>query len=362
MNDINLMRRAYHLALKAKGQTSPNPLVGCVLVKGKTIIAEGWHRRCGADHAEVVALKKAGKRACGARMFVTLEPCHHYGRTPPCVDRIIESGVKEVVVGMKDPNPLTNGRSIAKLRRSGIKIKTGILQDELKSMNEAFIKYVTKRMPFVAVKSAQSLDGKIATVKGDSKWITSEAARKYARRIRDEYDAILVGINTVLKDNPRLTGSKKTKRLKKIVLDSTLKISPKARLFSGSKPGEVILATTEKASKAKIERFLKNGICVLVCPQLNGKVDIKGLFKKLARMEIASILVEGGAHVIGSVLKLKLADKFYCYIAPVIMGDQNALSSVVGLNVKTIGRSVRLKNIKVKNIGRDVLAEGYFGY
>jgi len=161
MNDIDYMNRAYHLALKAKGKTSPNPLVGSVIVKGNKIIAEGWHRRCGADHAEAVALKKAGRRALGARMYVTLEPCNHYGRTPPCVDQIIKSGIKEIIIGMKDPNPLTNGKSIAKLRRAGIKTKAGVLQKELEAMNEAFIKYATTKMPFVAVKAAQSLSGKL---------------------------------------------------------------------------------------------------------------------------------------------------------------------------------------------------------
>lgn len=347
------------MALKAKGQTSPNPLVGSVIVKGKNIVAEGWHRRCGADHAEVAALKKAGRRAHGARMYVTLEPCHHYGRTPPCVDRIIESGIKEIMIGMKDPNPLTNAKSIAKLRRAGVKTKVGFLQKELAVMNEAFIKYTTKRMPLVAVKSAQSLDGKIATAKGCSKWITSEAARKYARRVRDEFDAILVGINTVLRDDPRLSADRKTKHLKKVVLDSSLKIPPNARLFSGAKPSDVILATTDKASARKRTDFLKRGVHVIVCPRRDGRIDLTWLFKELAGREITSILVEGGAHVVGSVLKARLADKIYCYIAPVIFGDQNALTSVAGLDIGRVGQAVRLKSITVEKIGKDLLVRGY---
>ena len=209
MQDDHFMQKALDLALKGKGETSPNPLVGCVIVKRNRIIAEGWHRRCGSDHAEIIALKKAGSQARGAEMYITLEPCNHYGRTPPCVDRIIKSGIKKVVIGMKDPNPLTNGKSIAKIGRAGIKTKIGVLKEESEIINEAFVKYIKKRMPFVAVKCAQSLDGKVATAKGQSKWITSEETRKLTRKIRDEFDAILVGITTVIKDNPRLNGSKK---------------------------------------------------------------------------------------------------------------------------------------------------------
>ncbi|MBN1870710.1 MAG: bifunctional diaminohydroxyphosphoribosylaminopyrimidine deaminase/5-amino-6-(5-phosphoribosylamino)uracil reductase RibD [Candidatus Omnitrophica bacterium] len=360
MNDIDYMNLAYRLALKARGRTSPNPLVGCVIVRGKTIIAEGWHRRCGADHAEVVALKKAGRRSRGARMYVTLEPCYHYGRTPPCVDAVIESGIKEVMIGMKDPNPFTNGKSIAKLRRAGIKTRVGILQKELRAMNEAFIKYATKKMPFVAVKSAQSLDGKIATAKGDSQWITSLAARKYARRLRDDFDAIMVGINTVLKDNPRLNGAKKTKGLKKIVIDSLLKIPTKSLLFSGTNPSDIILATTAKASLKKRLAFQKRGVRVMVAPQSEGKVDLKWLFKQLAKNEVTSILAEGGAQTIGSVLKEKLADKIFCYVAPVILGDDKALASVVGFNIEKISQAVPLKNIVSEKIGHDILIQGYF--
>ncbi len=359
MSDIDYMYQAQRLALKAKGATSPNPLVGSVIVKGDKVIAEGWHRCCGADHAEIIALKKAGKRARGARMYVTLEPCHHYGHTPPCVDQIIQSGIKDVIIGMRDPNQLTNGKSIAKLRRAGIKVKVGICQKELETVNEAFIKYTIHKMPFIAVKSAQSLDGKIATAQGHSQWITSEATRRFARDIRDEYDAILVGINTVLKDNPKLSGNKKTKRLKKIILDSSLKISPKARLFSGTKSSDIFLVTTKKASIRKKAAFLKKGIHVIVCPQQRGKFDLKWLFKELAKREIVSVLVEGGAHVIGSTLKEKLADKIYIYIAPIILGDQKALSSVVGINIEKINKAIRLKRVTLKQIKHDILLEGY---
>lgn len=347
------------LALKGRGRTSPNPVVGAVIVRGRRVIAEGWHRRCGGEHAEIIALKKAGLRARGATLYVTLEPCFHYGRTPPCVDRIIHGGIRRVVVGAKDPNPRTHGKSIAKLRRQGIRLTVGLLQDEITAMNEAFNKYITKRIPFVAAKCAQTLDGKIATAVGHSKWITSPQSREYARRIRDEFDAICVGANTVLKDDPRLNGKGKTKKLKKIILDSRLRISPKARLFSGTRPQDCILAVTKKAPVAKIKRFEQKGVTVIRCPQRGGRVDMRWLFKALAKREIVSILLEGGARVIGQALSDKLIDKFYIYVAPKILGDQNALSSVVGINAVQINKAVSLKKLTLRKIGKDVLITGY---
>ena len=359
MTHTEYMRRAIELALKGRGKTSPNPMVGSVIVKGNRIIAEGWHARCGGDHAEVVALKKAGERARGGRMYVTLEPCHHYGRTPPCVDQIIQMGIKEVYVGMRDPNLLTNGKSIAKLRRRGIKTAVGILQDELEEINEAFIKYVAKKMPFVAAKCAQTLDGKIAMAAGHSKWITSVAARQFARKIRADHDAIMVGVNTVLADDPRLSAGGRSRVLQKIVLDSSLRTPLTAKLFSDGRCSDCTIATTVKASQKRRSVFIKKGVNVLICPQRRGQVDLKWLFKELAKNGIASVLIEGGAHVIGSALREKLVDKMYVYIAPKILGDLQALSSVVGLKPLTIGQAVRLHDIKVKDIGGDILVIGY---
>ncbi len=353
------MQTALNLALKGKGKTSPNPMVGAVVVKWARVIATGWHRRCGADHAEIVALKKAGGRARGAKLYVTLEPCFHYGRTPPCVDQVIAGGIREVVIGMVDPNPLTRGKSIAKLRRAGIKVRVGILRPDAERLNEIFIKYMRSKMPFVAAKCAQTLDGKIATVTGESKWITSSKTRDYARRVRDEFDAILVGVNTVLRDDPRLNGAKKTKRLKKIILDSSLKTPLTARLFKGVRPADCIMAVTRKAAPAKIKQFQNKGVRVIISPVKDGHVDLKCLLKALAKEEITSILMEGGARVIGSALKEKLVDKLYIYVAPKIIGDQDARSSVVGVNTVNIGRSIRLKDLTSLNIGQDILLTGY---
>ena len=359
MNDIDFMRRAIHLALKAKGMTSPNPIVGAVIVKGNKVIAEGFHHRCGADHAEIVALKKAGSSAQGARLFVTLEPCYHYGRTPPCVEAVIKSGIKEVIVGMKDPNPLTNGKSIRKLHQIGIKTKVGILQKECEAMNEVFLKYIKSRMPFVVAKCAQTLDGKIATLTGDSKWITSEKTRQFSRKMRDQFDAILVGVNTVLKDNPSLNGVNKQKRLKKIILDAMLKISLQAKIFKGTAPSDCIIATTNKASSSRIKSFQQKGACVIVCPSIAGRIRLKWLFKELAKREIISILIEGGAKVIGSALKEKLVDKMHIYFAPKIVGDQKALSSVDGLNISKINKTIQLNKLNIEFTDKDIFITGY---
>lgn len=353
------MQMALDLAAKGKGYTSPNPMVGAVIVKGTRVIAAGWHKRCGADHAEIVALKKTGARSRGAKLYVTLEPCFHYGRTPPCVDKIIQGGIREVVIAMVDPNPLTRGKSVVKLRRAGIKVRVGILRPDAERLNEIFIKYMRSRMPFVAAKCAQTLDGKIATVTGESQWITSSKTRDYACRIRDEFDAICVGVNTVLQDDPRLNGARATKCLKKIVLDSSLQTPLTARLFKGVRPADCVIAVTRKASPSKIKQFQNKGARVIICPAKDGRVDLKWLLKALAKEEITSILMEGGAHVIGSALKQKLVDKLYIYVAPKIIGDQDALSSIVGVDTLNVGRAIRLKGLTSRNIGQDILIIGY---
>lgn len=357
MNDLAYMTLAQHLALKGKATVSPNPMVGAVIVKNGKIIAQGFHHHRGGPHAELVAMNKTKVNLSGATMYVTLEPCFHYGRTPPCVDAVIKSGINNVVIGMKDPNRLTNGKSIAKLRRAGIKVQSGILEQELCRMNEAFVKYITKKMPFVVAKTAQTLDGKIATQRGESKWITSDITRKYSHDLRNEFDAIVVGINTVLKDDPRLNAPKK--RLKKIILDSSLQIPLKAKLFNDTLPGNCFIATTKSADKKKLSLLDKRGVNVIVCPVKNKRVDLKWLMKELARREIAKILIEGGGKVIGSALKDKLVDKMLIFVAPTIMGEQNAISSIDGLKAARLKQAVGLRDVEVRSIGEDFLIEGY---
>lgn len=354
MSDIQYMQKAIQLALKAKGKTSPNPLVGAVVVKNNKIIAQGWHKKCGSDHAEISAFKNASVSLKGASLYVNLEPCCHYGRTPPCVDEIIRQGIKEVIIAMKDPNPLINGKSIATLKKNNIKVKVGILENVARAINPEFIKFQTTGLPFVTAKSAQTLDGKIAAKTGDSKWITSGKTREFARKLRDNFDAILVGINTVLKDDPSLNAYSKIKKLKKIVLDSKLRISPQAKLFDGVKVEDVFLAVTKQAPKSKIEYFLRKGINVIICPEKEGKINLIWLFKDLAKKRILSILIEGGAEVIGSALKDNLVDKMNIYIAPKILGDNDALSSVSGVNTFKINNAIQLNNLTLKKIGEDI--------
>jgi diaminohydroxyphosphoribosylaminopyrimidine deaminase/5-amino-6-(5-phosphoribosylamino)uracil reductase len=333
--------------------------VGAVIVKGRRIVAEGWHRRCGADHAEIVALKKAGPRARGASLYVTLEPCSHYGRTPPCVNQIMKSGIRKVYIGMKDPNPVNNGKSIRMLNKAGIKTTCGFWQKELRKMNEPFVKYITTRMPWVVAKCAQTLDGKIATSQGESKWITSPQSRKYARRLRNDVDAILVGINTILKDNPALNASRRSKHLKKIIVDTSLRIPLQGQWCRHTKPSDIMVATTSKASPQKVRLLKKRGIEVFICPQKQGRVHLKWLLQQLAQKEIASVLIEGGSQIIGAALQEKLIDKFLLFIAPKIMGDQQALSAIRGRRISRLKQSILLNDITFQKIGPDILIEGY---
>ena len=360
-DEIQFMQRAIELAKKGAGRTTPNPMVGAVIVYGDKIIAEGYHKRCGEDHAEIAAFKNLSKTKenllSQARLYINLEPCFHFGRTPPCVDEIIRRGIKEVVVALIDPNSLTHGKSIRKLRQHGVKVRVGILAKEAKILNEAFIKYQTTGLPFVVAKTAQTLDGKIATSTGHSKWITSEKTRAFARQMRDEFDAILVGINTVLKDDPRLKGSRKN--LKKIILDSSLQILSKAKLFAGAHSQDCFLITTKKAPAQKVKFFESKGIHVLVAPLAQNQIDLKWVLKELAKYEITSILIEGGATTIGQALKQNIVDKMFIYIAPKIVGDQTALSSIVGFNIKNLNRALNLTDTSYQRIGPDFFITAY---
>ncbi|MBF0483247.1 MAG: bifunctional diaminohydroxyphosphoribosylaminopyrimidine deaminase/5-amino-6-(5-phosphoribosylamino)uracil reductase RibD [Candidatus Omnitrophica bacterium] len=358
MSDEKFMQRALELAEKGKRFTSPNPMVGAVIVKSNKIIAEGYHAKCGGEHAEVAALKKCkGSAAKGAVLYVTLEPCFHEGKTPPCVDTVIASGIKEVVIAMKDPNPLTNGKSIRKLNAAGIKTRVGILSEKAAKLNEAFIKYITEQMPFVVAKVAQTLDGKIATTARDSMWITAQGTREVSRKVRAEFDAILVGVNTVLNDDPRLDSFYEEKILKKIVVDTRLRVPLTAKIFK--KPELCILATTNKASVNQVALLKHKGIEVIVCPVKNSKVDMKWLFKELAKKGIMSVLIEGGSEVIGSALKDGIVDKMHIYVAPKIVGDQRALSSVTGMNIAKVDEALQLRDLQVLYFNPDIRIEGY---
>ncbi|TRZ96413.1 bifunctional diaminohydroxyphosphoribosylaminopyrimidine deaminase/5-amino-6-(5-phosphoribosylamino)uracil reductase RibD [bacterium] len=353
------MGKALDLAEKARGKTSPNPMVGALVVKDNRILGKGYHEKAGSNHAEVIALDEAGIRAKGATLYVTLEPCAHFGKTTPCVDRIIKSQVKEVVVGMIDPNPLNNGKGISILKQHKIKVRVGFLEDRLKKLNEVFIKYITRRLPFITVKVAESLDGKIATKRGDSKWITSDKSRLYAHRQRQNYDAIMVGVNTILRDNPRLETWFSKKHPVKIIVDSQLSISPEANIFSRN--SKVIIATLLIApGQATKNRDVLAGKCkILEVKEKSGQVSLRDMMKKLAQLEITNILVEGGGTLIGSLFDEGLVDKVMFFISPKIIGGKESISSVMGKGIERIDKAVKLRGVTLKRIGEDFLIEGY---
>ncbi|MBW2988875.1 bifunctional diaminohydroxyphosphoribosylaminopyrimidine deaminase/5-amino-6-(5-phosphoribosylamino)uracil reductase RibD [Candidatus Woesearchaeota archaeon] len=349
------MKIALKLAERGRGNVSPNPLVGSLIVKRGKIIGRGWHKRCGEAHAEVSALKEAGKRAKGGIMYVTLEPCSHWGRTPPCTEKIVSSGIKEIVVGAKDPNPKVNGYQELKFR--GIKARIGMLEDEAKRLNEPYMKWIRKKRPFVVVKAAMSLDGQIATRTGDSKYITGREARKLVHELRSSYDAVMVGSNTVIKDNPLLdVRLVKGRNPVKIVVDTKLKTPISSRIVSND-PSKLIIATSSSAPKSKIRRFMQKGAYVLVVGTKGGKIDLKELMKELGKREICSILVEGGAELNAEAIKSGIADKVLFFISPQFIGS--GLSALGNLGIDKVDRSIKLKSLDYRKVGRDILIEGY---
>ena len=353
------MNLAMKLALRARGRTLPNPSVGALVVKDGRIIGRGYHKKAGLSHAEVIALDEAGRKARGSSLYVTLEPCHHYGRTPPCVEAIIARGIRKVYIGIKDPNSLTNGKSISKLRNNGIEVEVGLLRAEIEESLEWFIKFQKTRLPFVVGKVAQTLDGKVATAQGESKWITAAETRKFSHKERDAFDAILVGIDTVLADDPGLNGSTKNKRLKKIIIDSTLRIPLSAKLFLNTKPQDCFVATTQAASSKKVESLRRLGVNVLVSTAIEGRVDLFGVFKQLGERGISHVLIEGGAKILGSALRGDLVDKMHFYFAGKILNDAKALSSINGGVCHRLAEAVSLSQLKFQPLGKDFLVTGY---
>ncbi|MBQ3337409.1 MAG: bifunctional diaminohydroxyphosphoribosylaminopyrimidine deaminase/5-amino-6-(5-phosphoribosylamino)uracil reductase RibD [Selenomonadaceae bacterium] len=352
------MREALRIARHAEGRTSPNPLVGAVVVRDGKIIAEGWHRRAGTAHAEIHALNMAGELAAGATLYVTLEPCSHFGRTPPCARAIVEAGIKKVVAAMSDPNPLVAGRGFEILRAAGVEVEVGVLEAEARALNEIFIKWVTKNLPFVTMKFACSLDGKIATVGGESKWISGEASRKFTHHLRDINDAILVGVGTVLKDNPSLTTRLvEGKNPVRVIVDSNAR-TPLNSTVVTDKSAQTIIAVTSNAPNEKISALKNFGVEIIFAGD-GERVDLKILMSELARREITSVLVEGGGTIHFSMLKEKLVDKIFAFVAPKILGGENSLTAVAGAGFEKLSDAVELKNFTAQKLGEDFLLSGY---
>ena len=357
--DEKYMKLAMQLAENAIGRTSPNPLVGAVIVKDNRVVGCGWHRKAGTPHAEVHALNQAGELAQGADVYVTLEPCAHYGKTPPCAKALVEAKVKNVYGGLLDVNPKGAGKGFKILEDAGIHVEYGFLQDELRKQNEVFFKWIEHKKPFVVLKAAMTLDGKIATATGQSKWITNETSRAYGYKLRDIYDGIMVGINTVIEDNPMLTarvdGGKNPIR---IVVDSSLKIDINANVVQ-DKSAKTIIATTDKADKDKILKLQAQDVDVIVVDKdKNDKVDIEKLLDILGQQNICSILVEGGATLSGSFVAKKLVDKVYFFIAPKIVGGKEAKTPVAGTGILNLQEALALKDIQVEKLDEDILIIG----
>ncbi len=364
---MDYMKHALSLARLALGSSSPNPAVGAVIARDGVIIGQGYTQPPGSAHAEVVALRQAGHRAEGATMYVTLEPCCHFGRTPPCTQAIMEGGIAEVHIATLDPNPLVSGQGKAALDDAGIKTKLGEHEQEARELNEAYIKFITTGLPFVTAKFAMSLDGKIATGTGDSKWISGEESREYVHQLRGAVDAIMVGVNTVIADDPQLTARDSVeggerKQPIRVIVDSKARTPPTAQVFR--QPGKIIVATTPAAPSAQTKKLKEAGAEVLELPPFSpdeGLVDLGELLAELGRRQITGVLVEGGGTLLGSFFEQGLVDKVIVFIAPVIIGGAEARLAVGGKGAERITDALRLSHVKVERFGDDVMICGYIG-
>lgn len=356
------MRRAIELSKLGIGYTKPNPLVGAVIVKNGKIIGEGYHAFYGGPHAEINAIHNATEDVQGATMYVTLEPCSHYGKTPPCTKAIVETGISKVVIAMKDPNPLVAGNGINILRNNGIEVVTGILEQEARKLNEIFIKFITTQTPFCILKTAMTLDGKIASATGHSKWITNELSRNYVHQLRHRVASIMVGIGTILTDDPLLTtrlDSNQGKDPDRIVVDTFAKIPLESKILNVNSQAKTIIATTEKADTGKLKALERKGAEIMVTPMKNRKVDLAYLTKALGAKGIDSILLEGGSSLNYSALDEGIVDKVIAFIAPKIVGGKKAKTPVGGEGKKYISDAFYLKDIAISRFNEDIMIEGY---
>ena len=362
-NDIFYMERALEIAREGTGKTKTNPLVGCVIVKDEKIIGQGVHLKFGDNHAEVNAIldaKSRGEDIRGATLYVNLEPCSHYGKTPPCAERIIKEGIRRVVIGTADPFEKVSGRGIKILEDAGISVTEGLCEEECLNLNERFFTYLKNKRPFVVLKAGMSLDGKIATETGESQWITSEFSRAHGHELRGQLDAIMVGLGTVLADDPSLDtrhGKYKNNPIR-IVTDSSLRIPLDAKVLRDDLKSIAIIATTEACDKDKLEKLkaMKN-VEVLICKDKDKKVDLKDLMEKLKDYDISSILLEGGRTLNAEMLKNKLVDKFYFFIAPILLGSKG-IPAIGDLEIDELKDAIRIKDMKSEKLFDDILVTG----
>ena len=361
MNDEYYMKEALRLARRGLGKTSPNPMVGALIVKQGQIIGRGYHQRFGGPHAEINAIQDAKGDISGATLYVTLEPCCHHGKkTPPCLDTLLKYNWKRVVIGILDPNPKVNGRSVEILKQKGIETSVGVLEEECRRLNEVYFKYIQTGIPFVTLKFAQSLDGRIATATGDSRWISSEPSLKFAHQLRSLHDAVLVGVGTVLKDDPQLTVRLvKGRNPLRLVADSRLRITLNSKILKEQEIAHTVIVATPQADKEKLSSLNQMSIEVLMVEaDKDGEVTLKDLLQKLGRRNISSILVEGGATTITSFIRRGLADKVIAIIAPKIMGK--GIEAVADLGIREVSHALKLSLDKVYQRGNDLIIEASF--
>ena len=355
------MRMALKLAKKGQGHTSPNPMVGAVIVKGGKVVGRGYHRAAGRAHAEVLAIEDAGSKAESATLYVNLEPCNHTGRTPPCTRKILKAGIRRVIMAMADPHTKAGGGA-AFLRQHGIDVLSGVCEKQATSLNEAFVKFVSTGCPFVIIKCAATLDGRIATRTGDSQWVTGEKARRFVHRLRHAVDAILVGIGTVRADNPSLTtrlDSKKGVDPVRIVLDTHLSISPDAGILALDSDADTILVAGKNAAKSKRKQIQRDGVRIIEQPLKGGRIDLTSLMARLGSEGITSLLIEGGSTVLASALNSGIVDKALFFYAPKILGGDDGMPICRGSGPALMKDSIQLKHIRVQRFAEDVMIEGY---
>lgn len=357
MADESYIQLTIEIAKKGEGSVSPNPLVGCVITKENRIIGAGYHQKFGEEHAEINAINSATESLEGATLYVNLEPCSHQGKTPPCVDRIIEEKIKRVVIGTLDVNPLVSGNGVRKLKRAGIDVKVGVLEKECLELNKFFFKNIVKKIPYITLKAAQTLDGMIADKNHFSEWISSEASRKYVHTLRSKYDAVLIGSNTAKIDDPKLTVRMVEGRNPyRIVLDSGLKLNPDLKLFRLNDDKKTILVTTteNQSKKNKIQKFEKHKVdLIFVKKNKNSRIDLLSLLKKLSKRGISSLLVEGGSKTFSSFIKQDLFDDIFLFVTPKILGD--GIKTFSELSYKNLKSAMKLRIIKSDLIGDDIL-------
>lgn len=361
----NHMKRAMELAELGRGFVNPNPLVGAVIVKDDRIIGQGYHKIYGENHAEINAFEDArsrGESVRGSTMYVTLEPCSHYGKTPPCAEAIVKHGVGKVVIGLLDPNPLVSGRGIEILERAGIEVEHGVLSEELAIQNEVFLKYIRTERPFCILKTAMTLDGKIATHNGDSRWITNSKSREYVHQIRQGVSAVMVGINTAIRDNPllntRLEGRECSDSVK-VVVDSSGRIPLDLKLISEMGEKGLIVATTDKIDDKKRKALIEAGCKVIITPKVDGKVSLDYLMEELGKLKIDSVLLEGGGGLNYGALEAGIVDKVECFIAPKFLGGSESKTPVEGRGIDLVRDAIEVDRTSVKQFDGDILISGY---